>query len=274
MAAIISGRSVGLKVAALAVSAAGLCTSGAVAQEGTVQASAVVTVMAKGGTAAPNLTQKDLKVTANEKPVQVTSVTPLRGERSGLELVVLIDDSARSRLGEQIPDLKKFVNSLPPQTEVGVAYMQNGRAAMTQNLTADHSLAAKAFRLPQGMPGGNASPYFCLSDLAKHWPSNNPEVRREVLMVTDGADEYGGARFDPENPYVLAAIADSQRARLIVHSIFYRDAGDGPLGEFSGQDYLLMVARATGGRSYYQMNGSPVSFAPYLDELHTRLMNQ
>ena len=44
---------------------------------------------------------------------------------------------------------------------------QNGIARMEQNLTRDHALTAKALRLPVGISGINASPYFFLSDLIK-----------------------------------------------------------------------------------------------------------
>ena len=44
--------------------------------------------------------------------------------------------------------------------------------------------------------------------------------------------------------------------------------------QFGGQSYLLQVADGTGGRAYYLGTGNPVSFVPFLDDLHTRLMNQ
>ena len=43
-------------------------------------------------------------------------------------------------------------------------------------------------------------------------------------MVTDGVDNYN-RRYDPEDPYVQAAINDSVRARLIVYSIYWTNAG-------------------------------------------------
>ena len=43
--------------------------------------------------------------------------------------------------------------------------MQNGSAQIVQNLTADHPLAAKSVRLPMGIAGVNASPYFSLENL-------------------------------------------------------------------------------------------------------------
>jgi len=246
------------------------------AQQGGVSTQTVVTVMPKDGKGTTNVNRDNIQVTTNRKPGTITDWVPLRGDRSGLELVILIDDSLRSGIGNQLSSLKSFINQLPQGTEVGIAYMQNGEARFLQNLTPDHQVAAQGLRLPQGVPGGNASPYFCLSDLAKHWPSSNPDTRREVLMVTDGVDRYSGRRFDPEDPYVQAAMEDSQKAGLIVYSIYYRDAGrlDRGFAAFGGQNYLDMVAHATGGKAYFIGNDNPVSFDPFLDELHTRLMNQ
>ncbi len=66
--------------------------------------------------------------------------------------------------------------------------------------------------------------YFCLSDLAKRWPSQDPAARREVVMVTDGVDNYQ-RQFDPEDPYVQAAIADSLRAHLVVYALYWKNQG-------------------------------------------------
>ena len=247
----------------------------AVAQQAdTVSAQTVVTVVPKGE--APELQRQNLKVWADGKESEVTSWQPLRGDRAGLELVVLIDDSARSSIGLQMNELAKFIQGLPPTTLVGVAYMQNGRAAFEQDLTADHALAAKAIRLTNGIPGGNASPYFCLSDLAKRWPSEDQKNRREVLMITDGVDRYN-LRYDPDDPYMQASITDSQRAGIIVYSIYFRDTGRLDRSGYetnAGQNLLTQVTQATGGNLYWQGLSNPVSFQPYLQDLSKRLENQ
>jgi hypothetical protein len=264
----------------LKAAAAGLvliaCALPLLAQRGdTTSAQAVVTVLAKGGEAPP-LQQQNLKVWADGKESTITQWQALRGDRAGLEFVLLIDDSARSSIGLQLNDLAKFIQSLPPTTSVGVAYMQNGRAAFAQNLTVDHALAAKAIRITGGTPGSSASPYFCLSDLAKHWPSQDPNNRREVLMVTDGVDRYS-PRYDPEDPYLQAAISDSQKAGLIVYSIYFRDTGRLDRSGYetnAGQSLLTQVAQGTGGNLYYQGLSNPVSFRPFLEDLSKRLENQ
>jgi hypothetical protein len=248
----------------------------AFAQTG-VPAQTIVTVMPRKGDQVLTIPQTDVQATVGGKSAQITDWTPLRGARSGVQIVILIDGSARSGLTLQYKDLESFVKTLPEGAEVGVAYMQNGRAVMAQGITPDRNLAASAFRMTSGVPGGSASPYFCLSDLVKHWPSTTTADRREVLMITDGVDLYYGRGYDPDDPYVQAAIADAQKAGVLVHSIFYRDTGrfDNSQWTVAGaQSYLSLVSQSTGGRAYWQGIGNPVSLAPFLDDLATRLKNQ
>jgi hypothetical protein len=242
----------------------------------TATAQTVITAVGKNNEAPAQLRQQDLQIQVGGKSTPVTDLVPLRGDRAGLELVVLIDGSARTSLGTQLGDIQRFVNSLPPTTAVGIAYMENGRAVFSQPLTIDKAQALKALRLPAGSPGSSASPYFCLSDLVKHWPSNNRENRREVVMITDGVDPYN-LRFDPDNPYVQAAITDSIRAGVIVDSIYWHDRGrydNGLYQNNSGESLLDQVTQVTGGKAYWQGIGNPVSFAPFFDDLSRRLQNQ
>jgi hypothetical protein len=261
--------------AGLLVSAFACALPAMALQADAVSAQTVVTVVPKSGEA-PELQRQNLKVWADGKQSEVTDWQALRGDRAGLEFVVLIDDSARSSIGTQLNELSKFIQSLPPTTLVGVAYMQNGRAAFAQNLTADHALAAKAIRLTTGVPGGNSSPYFCLSDLAKHWPSEDPKNRREVLMVTDGVDRYN-LRYDPDDPYLQASITDAQKAGIIVYSIYFRDTGRLDRTGYetnAGQNLLTQVSQATGGKLYWQGLSNPVSFQPFLEDLGKQFENQ
>ena len=56
-----------------------------------VQAQAVITVLSKNAETPAPLQQQDLKVQVGGKSANITGLTPLRGERAGLELVILID---------------------------------------------------------------------------------------------------------------------------------------------------------------------------------------
>ena len=241
------------------------------------QGQVVVTVLPKhDGAAAGNVSPQDAKLKVNGKESSVTKLVPLTGDRDGLELVVLIDGASRASLGSQMDDIAHFIKSLPPNARATIAYMQNGRAVLAGPLSDDHAQVLKGLHIPSGSAGSNGSPYFCLSDLAKKWPSEDARARREVLMVSDGVDQYN-LRFDPSDQYVQAAIADSVRARLVVYSIYWRGHGRIDNTQYennAGQSLLLTVTDATGGKSFWEGTGNPVSFEPFLDELTRRLRNQ
>ncbi len=152
----------------------------------------VVTVEARHGSSMPDISREDVMVYEGRDRDKVTAWLPTQGDHAGLELFVLLDDSSNLSLGSQLEEIRQFISAQPATTKIGVAYMQNGSAQVTQDLTNDHLLAAKALRLPLGNPGANASPYFSLGDLIKRWPEGNE--RREVLMITDGIDRYLGQR--------------------------------------------------------------------------------
>jgi hypothetical protein len=241
------------------------------------QGQAVVTVMPKKSDApATNVSEQSIQVEVNGKHSQVANWQPFRGPQASVELVLLIDDGARSSLGREFDDIRQFIQSLPPNVKISLAYMQNGRAMFSGPLTANHATALEELHLPLGASGQSASPYFCLSDLAKRWPSNDRAARRDVIMITDGVDYYY-LQNDADDPYVRAAIQDAVRANLVVYSIYWRNAGrvDRSLYENSaGQNHLLELADATGGNSYWIGTGNPVSLQPYFDDFGRRLNNQ
>jgi len=235
----------------------------------------VVTVEPKHGSSPPEIRKEDVMVYEGHDRDQVVDWIPLQGDHAGLQLFVLIDDESGMSLGTQLDDIRKFIESQPPTTKVGVAYMQNGIARVAQDPTSDHAQAAKALRLPMGAGGVNASPYFSLSDLVKKWPATNE--RRAVLMISDGIDLYYGTG-DLQDPYLDAAIDDAGKAGIIVSAIYTPGAGHFAHSywqSYWGQIYLSELADKTGGEAYYiGFTGAPVSFVPYLQTLEKRLQNQ
>lgn len=262
----------------IALAAGGvLAASPVFAQNQSGQGRAVVTILPsqKNGNVGQIATQS-LKLKVNGKQSAVTSFNPLEEANSPVELVLLLDSGARTSLGTQFSDIQKFVGEMPPNSRMAIAYMVNGRAQFASPLSAKAPDVLKGLHLSNGIPGSNASPYFCLSDLAKNWPSHDRTARREVLMITDGVDNYE-RRFDPEDPYVQAAINDSVRAGLVVYSIYWKDMGRFNAGWYetnAGQNLLLEITQATGGNSYWEGMGNPVSLEPFFQDLRRRLNHQ
>src|SRR5258707_14779565 len=171
----------------------------------------MVTVEPRHGSDVPVINREDVMVYQGRDRAKVTDWLPLQGEHAGLQVFILIDDAANTSLGSQLEDIRQFINAQPSTTAIGVAYIRNGIADILQNPTDDHAQAAKALRLPLGDAGAQGSPYFSLVYLINPWPES--PVRREILMVSDGIDRFGGG--GPSNPYVDSAIEEAQRAGVI-----------------------------------------------------------
>jgi len=238
---------------------------------------AIVTIVPKHeGVLPPSIAQQDFLVKVNGQKAKVTSWKPYHAAEDQVELVLLIDGSARSSLSQQWDDITKFIQSLPPNTKAGIAYMANGRSLFASPLSTDRAEVLKNLRLQAGGPGSSASPYFCISDLAKNWPSHDTSARRAVLMISDGIDPYQ-AEYNPDDPYLLAAINDSVRARMVISAIYWENRGrmnQDSLLSAGGQNLMSQLAEATGGRSFYQGTSNPVSLVSYFDEMLKRLGNQ
>jgi hypothetical protein len=239
------------------------------------QAHLVVTAEGHHGAAAPIVAKDDVQVQVNKHPAPVTDWVPLRGDQANLELFVVIDDGDDSELGLQYGELRNFMQAQPATTKIGLAYLQNGAARIAAPMTADREQVSKALRSPLAQPGISSSPYMGISDLIKKWPVAN--ARREVLLIASGIDPWWSPP-DPQDMYLEKAISDAQRAGIVVHSIYFPEAGH--LGHSYwranwGQNYLSELADGTGGELYWSQGlQNPVSVAPYLKDFTTRLENQ
>jgi hypothetical protein len=244
---------------------------------GQVPVHMVVTVKARHGGQVPAMAEDDVKVYQRDKQDMVTNWVPLQGDRAGLQLFILIDDTSRASLALQFSSLDKFIEQQPATTAIGVGYIRNGTVFTAQNLTTDHALAEKSLRLPLGFGAAYTSPYLALSDLMKKWPETKD--RREVLMITSGVDPLGGGfSNDPfTNPYLDAAFGQAQRGGFIVYSIYEPGVGRASRGLFRtnlAQTGLDLMAQKTGGETYYLAFGAPVDITPYLQDVSNSLKHQ
>jgi hypothetical protein len=238
------------------------------------KAQMIVTVEPRQGKQVPVPAREDVLVSQNRERLEVTDWAPCQGAKVGLELFILIDDASDTSLGSQFQDIRDFIDSQPPSAAIGVGYMRNGIVEMAQNLTKDHRQAATSLRLPMGSSVGT-NPYSSVSELIHHWPSS--DACREILMVTPGVGAFDLGNEDFHNVFVDAAIADAQRAGIIVYAIYA--LGIGHTGHslwfnLWAQNYLARVAEETGGEAYSLGFGAPVSLAQDLSDLTIRLAHQ
>jgi hypothetical protein len=265
--------------AAVTMAAAIMTVAPSNAQEAAAMVPVTMTVTASvpSDKRMPDLSQ-DIAVTQGKQRLNVTEWVPAQGDRAGLELFILIDDSSNPALGMHLDDLKTFINAQPSTTLIGVGYIRNATVQVAQNLTTDHAVAANSLRLPLGSTGAYGSPYLSAIDLMKRWPAG--QNRREILMVTDGIDRARrstGRRGLYTNPDVDSANQVALRTGTMIHTIYA--PGVGRLGRnywvaTNGQMGIAQLSDATGGKSFFLGLQQPVSFVPYLDQLQNILDNQ
>lgn len=240
-----------------------------------VPVSIVVTLEPKRSKTVPPIEAQDVVVREGKDKRPVTALQPLDGENANMQLMLLIDDSARASFGTEISTLKHFVNSLPANCEVAIGYMRNGMTEIAANFTRDHAAAANSIRLALGPGGADVSPYDSLRDAVQKWPDRGAE-RKDIVMISSGIEGLGGG-YTPDNPYVNAGIEAAQKAGVVVYTIYSPSVGHFGHSYWRttwGQNFLSQLSDETGGEAYMIGFGSPVSFQPFLDQILDQFKHQ
>lgn len=269
-----TGISTALLAAVLALVALPATAQKAAESSGTVPVTSVITVLGDKFTAPPAVSKSDIVAYQQGKKVDVTDFVPAQGDKSALQLAILIDDANDTSFASQINDLRAFVNSLPPSTAVGVFYAANGTFQATSQFSTDHEAVAKSIRIPFGYFGAYSSYLLSIQDLIKRWPVTSGS-RREILFLGDGIDRFRGDY--PTSTDLDPTIAKAQTAGVIIHSIYVTGVGHVGHSFFRislGQSNLSRITDGTGGHAFFQGLQTPVALAPFLDQLNLVLKNQ
>ena len=237
-----------------------------------------VTVQPRKGSTAPMVTANRVVVYQDQARRPIVSWTPARGNKAGLDLAILIDDSLSANIANHFPALVNLIRSLPPTTRVEISYAANGMATPSEGFTSNHPLAAKALRVPLGPIAVGGDIYESVSSLLKHWPEDGN--RRAVLLISDGIDlNRGIVESEPtQNIDLQQAIEQAQRHDVSIFTIYANSSETGYSSNLyllnNGQGCLLRLAYDTGGQAYLQGSQTPVDFTPYLDKLSEALEHQ
>lgn len=239
----------------------------------------------------PPLQKEDVKVRQGKNNLNVTQLVAAKGDSAALQLMILIDDTLHTEIGNSLNEIKDFISAQPASTVIGIGYMSNAGVSVAQNFTDNLDLAVKAVRLPRGAISTMDSPYLSLISLVKGWPQQ--KVRREVLMVTDGIDRLRGEAPEPSRmgpnfgltyhsmPTIsvdaTSASEISQRYNVIVYSLYAVGVGRAARSSWDlqiGLSGLTKVSEETGGECFSLGTSQLVSFGPYLGRLQKMLENQ
>jgi putative ABC transport system permease protein len=180
-----------------------------------VPAEIIVTVGHYYGPETPALTQESLTLTQHYEPLAITNLIPLRGDRAGLELFLLVDNCSSCEPGTKFEELRRFIVSQPATTSIGVAYIRNGNLEVAENPRRDREHAVAALNVPEGNKPSN--PYDAVTALIKSWGTS--PSRHAILMISNGINPAGPE--GGQDPSVEAAIAAAQRARVTVYAMYH-----------------------------------------------------
>jgi VWFA-related protein len=229
-----------------------------------------VTAVGKKNTVPPELKKDDVQLYNGKERLQIAD---WRREDT-LRLAILIDDSLDPVVAGQWNDLKDFIMTQPQSTYIAVAYARNGNAAVAQDFTTNHELAAKAIRIPMGSAGAISSPYLAVLDYVKRWPS--PGGRNSILFISAGIDYFRGG-FGLQNPDVDSAISRAEKSNINIWTVYSPDnfhRGRGFFRVNNAQSLLSKLSESTGAESYFLGFGEPVTLKPYFDEIDQHLKHQ
>ena len=236
----------------------------------------------------PPLTKDDIgDIKLHGKPVPIVSVDPLLKGPHTLQLMILFDSMQSIGGNGQFDSIRKFIDYLPPNVEVGVGWMLQSHVKITQPLTADHKLVdsdtvmhRQSYAEAANPKNSNGNIYACVRDLSSHWPGgNDPNKIRAVLMFSDGlissnAQPQGG---DQDNPDVTGLSNIMQTYGVLPYPFYYQDnpepTGHPSGGYLEGQEHYTQLAANTGGYALYEGQFSPGSFDSLLDRLYAELQS-
>ncbi|HXW57665.1 MAG TPA: hypothetical protein VEJ67_18075 [Candidatus Cybelea sp.] len=233
----------------------------------------VVTALGPNFSAPPPIVQQDVNVYVEKARQSVSSWMRAEGDHAGMQFAILIDDTnSPSTIGIHFNEIKNFINSQPPTTEVGIFYAQSGTTRTAANFSSDHEAVAQKLRLPLGRAASvSPSIYLSVGDFVSHWPQNG--MRHEMLVMTSGVDYLYPGLADP---YASKAIARAETAGVVVYTIY--TGGSGLANTRFRMDIawqnLTQLAENSGGIPFFQGLQAPVNLIPILRQLQMALNHQ
>jgi len=218
----------------------------------------------------------ELTVNEDKDPQQILSLRSTSDVP--ITLAILIQDELVSSFNLQLKPIAEFIKKLPEGSRVMVGYIRGGSVGTRQRFTVDLVKAADSLRIVSGsVASAGNGPYGGVASTIKRFEAM-PAGRRAILLVSDGFDIADGE--SPSSvinaPDLERAISRAQRSGVAIYS-FYFPTGlteNSPIRAIAGQAGLDRLADETGGRSYFQGSGVPVTLTPFFNEINMALRRQ
>jgi len=126
----------------------------------------------------PPLQKQDVKVKQGKNFLQVTQLIPAQGDNTALQLMILIDDTLNTSIGNNLNDIKEFVSAQPASTLVGIGYMSNTGVNIVQTFTPDKDSRCQSGTAPTGQSHYNGQPLPVAYQLSQRMAATECPARR------------------------------------------------------------------------------------------------
>ena len=215
----------------------------------------------------PTLTPDEFQIELDKQKVAPKRVYKI--EELPTLIAIVLQENIRQGFGAQIPALRDFILSQPPNTYVGIFYLAGDSIDNpTQGFQADLKKVAEMLRAPKGQAElAPPSPYASVAKLGS-WMNTIPPARKEILLFSEGTDAIYPDAAPGQNRNVRVALDHTRDLGIPVWVIFTSDAfapatrrqgeaapfGDseqgqaGPTSAGSGLDPRSMNDASVGGR--------------------------
>ncbi len=231
----------------------------------------------------PEVKPEDFQIEVGKQKTPPTRI--LKPEELPTLLAIVLQDNQPPDFGVQLPALREFITSQPPNTFVGVFYL-NGQtidfALPPPHFFSDLPKVAAALRAPNGnQAAAPPSPYEKVTQIIAFMDSL-PEARKEILLFSEGSDSIAAqsGATPQQNKMLVQAIRRSMQAGIpvwVVYALAFvpetrltEITGQGPLGR-EGQGKQAPSAEygamAAPGTDPFGSSGAAVSGSAYLDYL-------
>lgn len=197
--------------------------------------------------------------------------------RVALNLAILVQDDAVSRVGNELELTREYIRALPAGSRVMVAYVRAGSLQVRQGFTTDLEAAAKALRVPAGTTAvAPYNPYVGVKEALKVFQPER-ENRNAILLISDGLDTSRGFDWSSavDSVDLRAAVSEARKRNVAIYSFYVPTAGLTSWNSTAisfGQSALNRLSNETGGRAFFQGTGY-VTFDSYFKSL-SRTINE
>jgi Ca-activated chloride channel family protein len=209
------------------------------------------TVVDKKNRLVTNLNKNDFRVYENGKPQQILFFG--RETNLPLRIGILIDTSNSIRLRlhfEQEAAVDFLYDTVRPDTDKAFVVGFDTEPVMVQDYTDDLNKLGQGIRSLQagGGTGLYDAIYFACKEKMIYIPTPHPYLRRVLIVVSDGRDNFSEHSREE-------ALSMAQKAEATIYAISTNWAGM----QTRGDKVLRYLAKETGGEAFFPMQANDLS---------------